>query len=136
MDKIKITWTQTCYSKINYKTDYYFYAFSRGNQLLYLGYSKKQHVKDEIKQNINRVLKKNTRGISIWLGEITDTSFGRLSKQIILDTEALLIYKNQPLYNKLLKKSYNGRENLKILSINMPYMFKQASFSSNKWRYQ
>jgi hypothetical protein len=121
MARFTIKWHKTTLSALDTNDDYYFYAFSRGSNLLYIGNSIRQDVKDRIPQNIRR-FNLDPRGLTIWLGEISDTSYQRITKQMILDTEALLINSNQPNLNTQCKANYNGRGNLTVECLDMPLL--------------
>ena len=129
MNSISISWTPTNYSNLFEQEDSFFYAFVRGNNLLYVGIATKQDVKARVPQSIKRVLKGVTTGVSIWLGQIRDSSYGRITYQMIIDAENLLIYKNQPKHNIRGKNNYAGRNYLRITSDNMPYMYKTITYS-------
>lgn len=115
MDEIKIDWVKTNYNEVGDYYDTYYYAFSRGNNLLYIGISYRQNVKTEIAQSQRR-LGINVNGLSIWLGYVNSdqTTYGRITKQIVLDAECLMILTNQPTYNTQCKENYTGRCNFKV----------------------
>ena len=53
MNIVKIAWEQTNFSELPEQEDTYFYAFTRANNLLYIGIAYRQKVKDEIRQRLN-----------------------------------------------------------------------------------
>lgn len=115
MDTVKIEWHRTSLAQIRNFHDTYYYAFSRGNNLLYIGQTYLQDVGTEIRQTIRR-LNINPNGLSIWLGYIDDrlTTYQRITQQIVTDVECLMIYTNEPIYNQQCKQAYTGRCNLKV----------------------
>jgi len=115
MNEIKINWVQTNFNEVGDYYDTYYYAFSRGNNLLYIGISYRQNVRTEIAQTLRR-LKISANGLSIWLGYVNSeqTTYGRITEQIVLDAECLMIYTNQPTYNTQCKENYTRRCNLKV----------------------
>ena len=115
MDTIKITWVQTNFKEVGDYYDTYYYAFSRGNNLLYIGISYQQNVRTEIAQTLRR-FGISVNGLSIWLGYIDDkyTTYRRITNQIVLDAECLMIRTNQPTKNSQCKVNYTGRCNFKV----------------------
>ena len=115
MNEIKINWVQTNFNEVGDYYDTYYYAFSRGNNLLYIGISYRQNVRTEIAQTLRR-LRISPNGLSIWLGYVNSeqTTYGRITEQIILDAECLMIFTNQPTYNTQCKENYTRRCNLKV----------------------
>ena len=115
MEVVKINWFQTNYNEVGDLYDTYYYAFSRGNNLLYIGISYQQNVKTEIAQNLRR-FGINTTGLTIWLGYLDNeqTTYGRITEQIIKDVECLMINTNEPTYNTQCIESYRGRCNFKV----------------------
>ncbi len=115
METLKINWIKTSYNELTLRYDTYYYAFLRGNALLYIGISYKQNVKYEINQTLRR-LRINIIGLIIWLGyvDLNNTTYMRITEQIISDGECLMIFTNQPSYNEQCKESYIGRCNFRI----------------------
>ncbi len=115
MNTVKINWQQINFSELGDFYDTYYYAFTRGNKLLYIGISYDQNVRTEIGQSIRR-LRINTKGLTIWLGYLdsTATTYSRITRQIVIDVECLMIITNQPAYNNQCKENYRGRCNLKV----------------------
>lgn len=115
MNVLKIVWEQTNFRKLPNQEDTYFYAFTRANNLLYIGIAYKQKVKDEIRQRLGD-LGVNTHGLSIWLGYIDEnrTSYSRITEQIVRDAECLQIHINQPSLNSQCMQNYTGRCNLTV----------------------
>ncbi len=115
MDIVHIEWIQTNYRGIEDCDDTYYYAFSRGNYLLYIGISYDQDIKTEIDQTLRR-FGINTTGLTIWLGYLnsTATTYGRITQQIVLDVECLMIFTNKPYHNTQCKDNYPGRCNLTV----------------------
>ncbi|MCX7861973.1 MAG: hypothetical protein N2449_03190 [Bacteroidales bacterium] len=117
MKFIEIEWNKICFDNLDeISEDYYFYALLKKCEILYIGSAYKMNVKDEIKQNINR-LEIETKNLSICLGSIVKTiNVERITWQLIRDVECLLIYACQPKYNTQCKKYYTGRKNLIVLN--------------------
>ncbi len=113
LKSLKIEWEKTNLNGLNNHEDTWFYAFSRGNGLIYVGIAYHQDVVKEIKQSL-RAFDINTAGLSIYLGYIAESDYGRITEQIVRDTECLLIYVHQPSYNVQCTANYTGRDNLKI----------------------
>lgn len=133
MDILKINWEQTNFSDLPNNEDTYYYAFSRFDILLYIGITNRQNVKDEIRQTLQR-LKINTTGLSIWLGYIdaTKTTYGRITEQIVLDGECLMINTNRPTLNQQCKQSYTGRNNFCVKTSGCKYIRNCVRYENNK----
>jgi len=121
LKKVNIDWITTNIDEILKYEDAYFYVFTRGSSLLYIGIAYHQDVNREIKQTI-REFNLDSEKLSIWLGFIEDTDFGRITEEIVKDIECLLIYINKPSLNTSCKESYAGRDNLMVLSDGCPYL--------------
>jgi hypothetical protein len=129
MDSVIITWSSTNNDGLKCIDDHKFYAFSKNGVLLYIGIAHKQHVVAEINQTINRLgLVSIRHELTIWYGNVTYSSYQRISESLVYDVECLLIFKNQPQLNTQCKKSYTGRENLKVTCVNMSLLMKQVTF--------
>ena len=113
MKKVEIQWRKTTLNSLSQEEDTWFYALSRGNALLYIGISYHQDITKEIKQTL-RAFDISTSGLSIWLGYIIETDYGRITHQIVRDIESLLIFTHQPTYNTQCMTNYTGRDNLKV----------------------
>jgi hypothetical protein len=122
-DSVSIKWVKTNYSNLKELPDTHFYLFARGNSLLYIGMSKDQDVIDEIKQTM-RSFQIKTHGLSVYLGYISNSSFKKISKYIIRDTESMIIFKNKPKLNTQCVKNYTGRIPLRVISHNCRYLKK------------
>ncbi len=133
MDVLKIDWTQTNYERMNDYNDTYFYAFTRGGNLLYIGIAFKQIVQTEISQTLRR-LGINSKGLNIWLGypNPDQTTYGRITEQIATDAECLMIYTNQPVYNTQCKDSYTGRCNFKVKTSGCPLIRSCVKCENNR----
>jgi hypothetical protein len=88
MNNIILEWKQIDINSIPELDDTYFYAFTQNNNLLYIGMTYYQDVVDEIRQTIRRI---GYNGNKIWLGYIKKTDYERITKEIIMDIEFLLI---------------------------------------------
>lgn len=117
MDKVTINWYQTNWSAMTLHKDTVFYAFTRGSNLLYIGIAYYQDVVDEVRSTLRR-LNLSTTGMSIWLGYIDseNTTYGRITHEIIIDTECLMIHMNKPSQNTQCISNYTGRWNLRVVS--------------------
>lgn len=115
-DKVSIKWEKTSIANLRTIEDTYFYALLRGDNVLYIGIAYHQNVADEVNKTINRLdeLDKNTVGLYVCLGYITESTYGRITEQIVKDVECALIYHFQPPYNTHCTSSYKGRKNLTI----------------------
>lgn len=139
---VNIRWIQTNLSKLDEHENHYFYAFSRGNVLLYLGKSHKTLLKEEIKQSLKR-LKISSIGLSIWVGwlfkhdtthqtevEITDNNL--IDSKLVDDAESLLIYRNKTFFNDKKTKSYRGIIPLTVFSKGCYFLKEKISIVSKK----
>lgn len=133
MEIVKIDWLKTKLSDLPELQDTYLYAFTRGNNLLYLGMTYYQIVDDEIKQSLRR-LSINNKGLTIWLGYINGqkSTYATITKQIIQDTEALLIICNETTFNIQSTETYSGRNNFKVVSSGLPYLRRCVRCENNK----
>lgn len=119
--RVNLNWIRTNIDGILNYEDAYFYVLTDSSSLLYIGIAYLQDVDSEIKQTI-RAFDLDSGKLSIWLGFIEETDFGRITEEIVKDVECLLIYVNQPSLNKSCKESYTGRDNLMVLSDGCPYL--------------
>ena len=120
MNKITIDWYRTNWTTISYNEDTVFYAFTRGNNLIYIGIAYRQRIIDEVRNTLRR-LNLSTTGMSIWLGYIdrANTTYGRVTQEIVRHAECLMIYMNQPSQNVQCMQNYTGRRNLRVVSRNL-----------------
>ena len=121
LKEMKLQWKKTKLSELGDNEDTWFYAFTRGNVLLYIGITYHQVVHNEIKKRL-RELSINSSGLSIWLGYIAESDYERITKQIVRDIECLLIYAHQPSYNTQCTSNYTGRDNLKVKNKGCPML--------------
>ena len=103
-----IDWEQTNLNEMRDLEDTYLYALSRGKSLMYIGMTHSQDIIDEIKQTV-RSFEIEPKGLSIWFG-YPEKKKGNLSKALIQDIEALLIFSHEPPYNTQHLKTYSGRD--------------------------
>lgn len=117
MDKVTINWYQTNWSAIDCHQDTVLYSFTRAGNLLYIGIAYRQTIVDEVRQTLNR-LNLSTIGMSIWLGYVdrSDTTYSRITEEIVRDTECLLIHMNAPTQNTQCSQSYTGRWGFRVVS--------------------
>lgn len=123
MNRITLRWKRTTYTELLTHNDYFFYAISRGKNLLYIGNTQDQHVKDRLKQHVVQKFDRETRGLTFWLADIDSQTFvidRKNQAQVIHDTESLLIFRNQPSLNHQCKVNYTGAMDLRIISHNCP----------------
>jgi hypothetical protein len=113
LNELKLRWEKTNLLELDDKEDTWFYMFTRGKNIIYIGISYHQDIRREIKQSL-RAFSICTIGLSIWLGYIMETNYRRITEQIVKDVESLLIYTHQPSYNTHCKSNYTGRNNLKV----------------------
>ena len=116
-----LVWEKVGFSELDEVEDCHFYAFTRGNSLLYLGMTWDQDIQSEVKQSL-KDFGANNLGLSIWMGYIVKTSAKRLSPQLIQDAEALLIRNHGPLWNNHHVHSYRGRDNLVLSNTGLPLL--------------
>ena len=128
MNKVTINWHQTNLSSIDLLDDTAFYAFSRGNNLIYIGIAFRQTAVDEVRYNFGR-LGLSATGMSIWLGYVDkkDTTYNRITNEIVKDAECLMIYMNQPSQNTQCKVNYTGRSNFRVVSRNLSLLRNRIS---------
>lgn len=126
-----IDWIKTNYSEIKNHEDYYFYGFSRGKTLLYIGNTIKQDVKNRIDQHIKDKFNNETHGLQIWLGSLSYIHKEKISDELIRNLECLMIFRNQPTINIQCKKSYTGKGHIMIHHKGMSLMKKRIHFNSN-----
>lgn len=114
---VSLGWQKTKLSEIHLLGEAYFYAFTRADNLLYIGKSEYTTLKAEIKQNLTRLGISNI-GLTLWIGyvERDKTSIKRITSEIIDDVESLLIYKLQTQFNEKKTKSYRGRVPLRLIN--------------------
>ena len=103
------------------KEDAYFYLFSRGRWLEYLGMAYRQSVRREILQTL-LAFQLEARGLSVWVGDIVESDFGRITEQIVRDVECLLVITHRPILNTQCTKSYRGRDNLMVENRGCPLL--------------
>lgn len=132
MNTITLDWVQTSMDDLEYQDDTCFYAFARGRNLLYIGMTYDQTIQDEVKATINR-FDFNMQGISIWLGYIDyqATTYQRITRGIIKDTECLLIRIHQPTYNTSCINNYTGRWNFRVVSRGSVLFYYRVSCDKN-----
>ena len=134
MDKVTINWSEGCirYEQLSnsnheYLDEYGFYAILTGVydkeentnksiKLQYIGKAYEQKIRKRVMQEhtayecIKKHLKENPgRNVLVMTGKIVKSSLGKITRQLVDDTEACLIYTNQPSCNAMFKNSYEGR---------------------------
>lgn len=115
VDIVEIDWTQTDLDDIYNYEDTYFYAFTKGSKLLYIGIAYHQDVINEIKNTLS-AFRINEDEVKIWIGFIEKTNYSRKTELIIRDVECLLIHLNLPTLNTQCMSSYTGRDKLMVIS--------------------
>ncbi|MBI4931429.1 MAG: hypothetical protein HY841_11740 [Bacteroidetes bacterium] len=121
MDIIYLEWEKTNIKELSEFKDTFFYAFTKSNTLLYIGIAWYQPVDKEVKNTI-RKLDYPADKLVIWLGYIKDCSLGRITENIIRDTESLMVCINNPRDNTHYKKNYIGRDYLKVVSYDCSFL--------------
>jgi len=113
--KVKILWRKISLSDLGEAEDTYFYAIFRGKNLLYIGMTYYQDISREVKNTI-WAFDMYTTGLYLCFGYIDrkQTTYKRITLQIVRDIECALINALQPLYNTQCKKSYTGRSGIVI----------------------
>ena len=127
---VSLRWHKTKLSELHLHDETYFYAFSRANNVVYIGKSEWTTLKAEINQNLKR-LDISHIGLSLWIGYVvTDkTSIKRITTQIIDDVESLLIYKIPSQHNIKKTKSYRGRVPLRVENNNINIFPRQLTIT-------
>lgn len=135
MDNVTINWSSGCirYDQLSssnrgYLDEYGFYAILTGIydkventnksiKLHYIGKAYEQKIRERVLQEhtayecINKYLKENPeRNVLVMTGKIVKSSLDRITSQLVDNTEACLIYTNQPSCNTMSKDSYKGRD--------------------------
>ena len=67
---VSLGWQKTKLSEIHLHGEAYFYAFTRADNLLYIGKSEYTTLKAEIKQNLTRLGISNI-GLVLWIGVVS-----------------------------------------------------------------
>lgn len=116
-------WERTLIEEINEMEDCHFYAFSQGNNLLYIGMTWDQTIQKEVKKTLYLYDAKK-KELIIWLGYIVDIDYKRLTKNIVKDVEALLIRYHEPNWNVSNVKNYTGRDKLIVINDMFPLLEK------------
>ena len=129
---VSLGWQQTKLSEIHLHGETYFYAFTRADNLLYVGKSEYTTLKAEITQNLKRLGISNI-GLVLWIGYIErdKTSIKRISSEIIDDVESLLIYKLNTQFNEKKTKSYRGRVPLRVINHDSHIFPKQITITKH-----
>ena len=121
LNEVKLKWEKTNLNELGGSEDTWFYMFTRGNNVLYIGIAYHQDIYREIKQSL-RAFDITSIGLSIWLGYIIETDYRRITEQIVKDVECLLIYTHQPSYNTQCMANYTGRNNLQVKNRGCPLL--------------
>lgn len=129
---VYLGWEKTNLSTMHLLGETYFYALTRGDNLLYVGKSEYTFLKAEIRQNLKRLDISNT-GLVIWIGfvERDKTTIKRMTSEIIDDVESLLIYKLHTHYNEKKTKTYRGRVPLRVINDYCPILPRQITITKN-----
>ena len=114
---VVIQWTGTNLSTLSNQDqkDAFWYALSRAENLLYIGMTYDQIVANEVSGVISR-LDIDPRGLIIWVGRVDrdESTFERITRELVRDVECLLIYTHQPPYNTHCTNAYTGRDDLRV----------------------
>ncbi len=131
VDYLHIFWEKIRYNDLSEVKDTYFYAFTRGKTVVYIGMSYYQHIRNEVRSTIY-ALDLDNIGLVIWLGYIIKSSYRRITERIIRDVECLLIYTHRPSYNTQCVANYSGRDSLKIVNKGCKYLRPCVMIKNNK----
>lgn len=117
MDTITINWHKIRWKGLKISDNTVFYAFTRGSNLVYIGKGTKENVTSNIEETLKELGLHRT-GLSIWFGEVdfANSSFKKLTKELVNDAYCLLIYLNKPYQNNECIINYQGRKNFNVLS--------------------
>jgi hypothetical protein len=129
--KINLAWKKTTVKKMKDVKHGHFYAFSHGVRLQYIGMTYAQDVHDEIKNTI-RAYGLSANGLTIWIGQIKQTDYKRVSKDLVMDIERFLIFTYQPSFNIQGKPNNNVRRNLVVKNTGCPLLSKKKSTKTMK----
>ena len=121
-----IYWLPTNLTQLVDKEDYYWYAITDlQKRLLYIGMTFDQSIQNRLSNRHHILARYANLGpdLIVWLGEIRYSNHRRVTRSMVEDVEALLIYLNQPSDNEQFKASYTRRNNLLIRSRNCPLLW-------------
>ena len=101
--------------------DGYLYAFVLGRNVLYIGQSYNQPLYERIKQSLTERELKGKPGLRVYAAQVDYNSrykdaIKRITSNLVDDAEKLLIYALQPSRNTQHRKSYKGRQPLRLIS--------------------
>ncbi|MCL5992536.1 MAG: hypothetical protein M1419_10630 [Bacteroidetes bacterium] len=125
MTTLAINWKRIPWRELNYVENSYFYMYITNKKPIYIGVSYKQHIVDEIYQTLESFNYRQVE-ISLYIGYIQygKSTIEKISKELVKDSECLLIYCNQPRDNIQCKENYTGRDNLKVICNGTSYLYK------------
>ena len=103
---VTLNWQMTDCDNLRNMEEAPIYIICHNNDILYIGKSDLSEVNNEVNSNIYS-FKISKSGLNIWLGYIDRSNISRVTSQLVRDTERLLIYRMQPLYNSHYKKHRN-----------------------------
>jgi hypothetical protein len=113
MTSMVFEWVKVDVDELPDMEDSYLYALVRNRRLLYIGMSYHTNVALEVKQNMAS-FGLSARNLKVYLAYVGGGNVGRITRPLVHDIEALLIYDNQPDSNVHHKATYTGRDNLKV----------------------
>lgn len=123
--KIHLAWKKTSVKKMKDMEDCYFYAFSHGDHLQYIGIAYCQDAQTEIKKRMGDLGKK-AKGLTIWLGYVKKTDYEQIGEKLVKDIECLLIFTHQPPINTQCTSEYTGRKTFTIKNTGCEFLKKQC----------
>lgn len=125
MTTLAINWKRIPWRELNYVENSHFYMYVCKKQPIYIGIAYDWHIVDEIYQTLDS-FKYRQADISLYIGYIQygKSTMKKISKELIKDSECLIIYFNKPRDNTQCKKNYIGRNNLKVICNGTSYLHK------------
>jgi hypothetical protein len=115
MTRMVFDWERASVDELPDIEDSYLYALVRNHRLLYVGMSYHTDVAVEVKQNMAS-FSMSARNLHVYLAYVAGGNIARVSRPLIHDIEALLIYDNQPDHNVHHKGDYSGRGDLEVIN--------------------
>jgi len=130
LKNVRVSWRHKKYTEIKNSDSAPFYALSLRDELLYIGQTS-QKVKSEVYANLKR-LRLNSKSITVWLGRITESGYGRITKKLVMDIENLMIAEFKPLLNERGRKNYKGRPEISV-TLEGCHLFDKI-YCEQKWK--
>jgi hypothetical protein len=121
-----LEWVKASVDDLTDMDDSFLYALVRSRRLLYIGMSYHTDVAMEVKQNMAS-FSMSARNLNVYLGYWERGNVARVTRPLIHDIEALLIFDNQPKYNTHHMADYTGRAGLRVTNKGCPYLKKMST---------